>query len=121
MPVFCMCGRGEFYHFQTEFRPSISFVCADAQKGMAFAMSTLTTERDDMSSLAAYAQPITFAKSPIAAVTPSISSSRSSRYDPTLGEPYNMVASEQAIWRAVIVQTLMDASSNSKKKEKGLA
>lgn len=81
-----------------------------------------TTERDDMSSLAAYAHPITFAHSPVAPATATVahvpSSSRSiSRYDPSLGEPYNMVASEQAIWRAVIVQTLMDASSNSKKKE----
>lgn len=38
-------------------------------------------------------------------------------YDPSLAEPYNMVASEQAVWRAVIVQALMDASSNSKKQE----
>lgn len=39
------------------------------------------------------------------------------RYDPTLGEPYNNVACEQATWRSVIVQALMDASSNSRKKE----
>ncbi len=32
-------------------------------------------------------------------------------------EPYNGVAAEQATWRAVIVQALMDAASNSKKKE----
>ena len=48
--------------------------------------------------------------------SPSATVSRS-RYDPTLGEPYNSVATEQAAWRAVIVQALMDASSNSKKKE----
>lgn len=51
--------------------------------------------------------------------SPSSSSSvaSSSHYDPSLGEPYNAVAHEQALWRAVIVQALMDASSNSKKKE----
>lgn len=38
-------------------------------------------------------------------------------YDPSLAEPYNATASEQAVWRAVIVQALMDASSNSKKQE----
>lgn len=38
-------------------------------------------------------------------------------YDPSLAEPHNGVAHEQALWRAVIVQALMDASSNSKKKE----
>jgi hypothetical protein len=38
-------------------------------------------------------------------------------YDPSIVEPYNYSGSEQGIWRAVIVQALMDASSNSAKKE----
>jgi hypothetical protein len=40
-----------------------------------------------------------------------------SAYDTSLHEPYNHSAEEQAVWRAVIVQALMDASSNSAKKE----
>ena len=39
------------------------------------------------------------------------------RYDPTIIEPHNPVESEEGIWRSVIVQALMDASSNSRKKE----
>ncbi len=39
------------------------------------------------------------------------------RYDPSLAEPHNPVESEEGIWRSVIVQALMDASSNSRKKE----
>ena len=39
------------------------------------------------------------------------------RYDPTIAETHNPVDSEQAVWRSVIVQALMDASSNSRKKE----
>ena len=42
---------------------------------------------------------------------------QASTYDPILVEPYNAVAREQALWRAVIVQALMDAASGSKKKE----
>lgn len=37
--------------------------------------------------------------------------------DPILITPTNYAATEQSIWRAVLVQALMDASSNSKKKE----
>jgi hypothetical protein len=37
--------------------------------------------------------------------------------DPALIVPTNYAATEQSIWRAVLVQALMDASSNSKKKE----
>ena len=39
------------------------------------------------------------------------------RYDPLIVEPHNYSGSEQGVWRAVIVQALMDASSNSAKKE----
>lgn len=52
--------------------------------------------------------------------TKAISSSSSAH---TVGDmyandgPYNMSAGEQAMWRAVIVQALMDASSLSKKPE----
>lgn len=44
-------------------------------------------------------------------------SSTQNRYDPSLAEPYNHSDSEQGVWRAVIVQALMDASTNSAKKE----
>ena len=40
-----------------------------------------------------------------------------SPYDPSLIEPHNPAAKEQSVWRAVIVQALMDASSNSEKTE----
>jgi hypothetical protein len=46
-----------------------------------------------------------------------MSDSSASAYDVALKEPYNSVMSEQALWRAVIAQALMDASSNSKKQE----
>ena len=43
--------------------------------------------------------------------------SNQNKYDPSLVEPYNYSDCEQGVWRAVIVQALMDASSNSAKKE----
>ncbi len=43
--------------------------------------------------------------------------SSQNKYDPLLVEPYNYSDCEQGVWRAVIVQALMDASSNSAKKE----
>lgn len=43
--------------------------------------------------------------------------SAKNRYDPMIIEPHNPVQSEEGIWRSVIVQALMDASSNSAKKE----
>jgi hypothetical protein len=60
--------------------------------------------------------PITVSKSSLTASKSKTVTGRKP-YDPTLGEPYNSVACEQAAWRAVIVQALMDASSNSRKKE----
>jgi hypothetical protein len=46
-----------------------------------------------------------------------ITINRANKYDPFATEPYNHSIYEQAMWRAVIVQALMDASSNSAKKE----
>ncbi len=47
----------------------------------------------------------------------SASQANVSSYDPSNNEMHNPTASQQSIWRAVIVQALMDASSNSKKTE----
>lgn len=47
----------------------------------------------------------------------SVSHANISSYDPSLSEAHNPTATHQSIWRAVIVQALMDASTNSKKSE----
>jgi hypothetical protein len=56
--------------------------------------------------------PINFCSKPI-----KTSNNKNNKYDPLLSEPYNHSLYEQGMWRAVIVQALMDASSNSAKKE----